>query len=177
MMLLETDQLSSVGLSALKLIEVLQLGKLDKGAESTSGVGKFNSLTGRWFSAKKVGTGGNQTTNLEEEASPVIKIGRNSIITLNAKNRDKVVSEQDYRVLGIYHKHNNKWYMEVGDEVVWDPKQLKGMKAWRIMASMVRKVGTEDFEDMRADDLGEWSHSAIYCVTGLNEVVRVIGGR
>ena len=177
MLLLETDQLSSVGLSALKLIEVLQLGKLDKGAESTSGVGKFNSLTGRWFSAKKVGTGGNQTTNLEEEASPVIKIGRNSIITLNAKNRDKVVSEQDYRVLGIYHKHNNKWYMEVGDEVVWDPKQLKGMKAWRIMASMVRKVGTEDFEDMRADDLGEWSHSAIYCVTVLNEVVRVIGGR
>ena len=174
MMLLQTDQLCDVGLSALKLIELLQLGKLDKGAVSTSGSGKFNSLSGRWFSAKKVSTGtGIGNTNLEEDGMTMIR--RDSIITLNAKNMDKVVSEQDFRVLSIYHKHNNKWYMDIADEVVWNPKKMKEMKTRRIMASMVRKVGTEDFEDVRTDSLGQWSHSAVYCVAGLNDVVKVVG--
>ena len=56
--------------------------------------------------------------------------------------------------------------MEVEDEVVLDTKNLKAMKAWRIMVAMVRKVGTQDFEHLRADHLGEWSHLAIYRVTG-----------
>ena len=49
------------------------------------------------------------------------------------------------------------------------------MKAWRIMVSMVKKVGTQDYEDLQADHLGEWSHSTIYSVTGLDEVVSVVG--
>ena len=175
MMLLQTDRLCDVGMSALNLIELLQLGKLDKGAVSTSGGGKFNSLSGRWFSAKKVSTVTRNENTTEEEGRTMIRVRRDSIITLNAKNRDKVVSEQDYRVLGIYHKHSNKWYMAVDDEVVWNPQKLREMKAWRIMASMVKKVGTEDFEDVRADYLGEWSHSTVYCVAGLNEVLKVVG--
>ena len=43
------------------------------------------------------------------------------------------------------------------------------------MVSMVRKIGTQDYEDLQADHLGEWSHSVIYCVTGLNEIVSVVG--
>lgn len=177
MMLLQTEHLNDVGLSALKLIELLQLGKLDRGAVSTSGSGKYNSLSGHWFLAKKISTskGVDENMNMGEEGRTALNICPDSIITLNAKNRDKVVSEQSYHVLGIYHKHNNKWYMEVADEVVWNPKNLKAMKAWRIMVSMVQKVGTQNYEDLRADHLGEWSHSAIYCMTGLNEVVTVVG--
>jgi hypothetical protein len=71
-----------------------------------------------------------------------------------------VKSIQKYRVLGIYNKHQNKWYMDkVADEVLWDSSTLKAKKTWCIMASMVRQVGTENFEDIRADAIGEWMHS------------------
>ena len=80
-------------------------------------------------------------------------------------------SIQKYRVLGIYNKHQNKWYMEVTDDVLWNSSTLKAKKTWRIMASMVRQVGTEDFEDVRADVIGEWMHSSVY----LSEVISVIG--
>jgi hypothetical protein len=49
------------------------------------------------------------------------------------------------------------------------------MKAWRIMASMVRKIGTEDFENVQPDVSLAWSHSAVYCTKNLDEVISVIG--
>jgi hypothetical protein len=64
--------------------------------------------------------------------------------------------------------------MEVADEVLWDHNKPKSMKAWRIMASIVRKIGTEDFEDVQPD-VSIWSHSALYCTKNLDEVILVIG--
>ncbi len=90
-------------------------------------------------------------------------------------NCNKAVSVEYYRVLGLYKKHYNKWYMEVADEVLWDHNKPKAMKAWCIMASMVRKVGTEDFEDVRPDVSLTWSHSAVYCMKNLDDVTLVIG--
>jgi hypothetical protein len=55
-MLLQTTQVKDVGHAALKLIEMLQLGKLDKGALLTSGDAKYKMLIGCWFSAKKMST-------------------------------------------------------------------------------------------------------------------------
>ncbi len=98
-----------------------------------------------------------------------------TIITLDAVNQDKAVSVEYYHVLGLYNKHYNKWYMEVADEVLWDHNKFKAMKAWRIMASMVQKIGTEDFEDVQPDVSSTWSHSAVYCTTNLDEVISVIG--
>jgi hypothetical protein len=85
------------------------------------------------------------------------------------------VSVEYYHVLGLYNKHYNKWYMEVADEVLWDHNKFKAMKAWRIMASMVQKIGTEDFEDVQPDVSSTWSHSAVYCTKNLDEVISVIG--
>ncbi len=90
-------------------------------------------------------------------------------------NQDKAVSVEYYHVLGLYTKHYNKWYMEVADEVLWDHNKPNAMKAWRIMASMVWKVGTEDFEDVQPDVSSTWSHSAVYCTKNLAEVTLVIG--
>ena len=44
------------------------------------------------------------------------------------------------------------------------------------MVSMVRKIGTQDYEDVQADHLGEWSHSVIYRVMGLNEIIVSVVG-
>jgi hypothetical protein len=85
------------------------------------------------------------------------------------------VSVEYYHVLGLYNKHYNKWYMEVADEVLWDHNKPKAMKAWHIMASMVQKIGTEDFEDVQPDVSSTWSHSAVYCTKNLDEVISVIG--
>jgi hypothetical protein len=85
------------------------------------------------------------------------------------------VSVEYYPVLGLYNKHYNKWYMEVADEFLWDHNKPKAMKAWCIMASMVRKIGTENFEDVQPDVSSTWSHSAVYCTKTLDEVISVIG--
>ena len=177
--LLSAQQVGEVGGLALNLIEVLQLGRLDKGTMSTSGVAKFNSLNGRWFSTKKVTTPDNDGTtsliNGVESGAAGITIRRGSIVISEAENRDKVKSLQHYRVLGIFNKHQNKWYMEPADEVHWAHTAIKPKKGWRIMVSMVRKVGTEDYEDVRADVIGEWMHSAVYCIKHVGDIKGVIG--
>ena len=97
----QTKELSNISKSALKLIELLQLGKLDKGAVSTSGSIKYNSLHGHWFSAKKKNT---DKVDGDESggSSSRLHVHRESIITLNAENQDKVVSVQYFCVNGIY---------------------------------------------------------------------------
>jgi hypothetical protein len=114
-------------------------------------------------------------TNGGELVDGSVYICRDTIITFDAVNRDKAVSVEYYCVLGLYNKHYNKWYMEVADKVLWDHNKPKEMKAWRIMASMVRKIGTEDFEDVQPDVSLTWSHSAVYCTKNLDEVISVIG--
>ncbi len=144
-MLLQTMQVEDIGHAALKLIEMLQLGKLDKGAVFDA---KYKMLIGCWFSAKKTSTEMvSGDTNGGKIVDGSVYICQDTIITLDAVNRDKAVVEY-YRVLGLYNKHCNKWYMEVADEVLWDHNKPKAMKAWRIMASMLRRVGTEGFEDV-----------------------------
>ncbi len=56
--------------------------------------------------------------------------------------------------------------MDVADEVFWDHNKPNAMKAWRIMTSMVQKVGAENFEDVRPD---------VSCTKNLAEVTLVIG--
>jgi hypothetical protein len=120
LMLLQTTQVEGVGHTALKLIRMLQLGKLDKGALSTSGDAKYKTLIGRWFSAKKTSTEmviGN--TNGSKLVDGSVYIRQDTIITLDAVNQDKAVSVEYYCVLGLYNKHYNNLYMEVADEVLW----------------------------------------------------------
>ena len=87
LMLLQTTQVEDVGHAALKLIEMLQLGKLDKGALSTSGDAKYKMLIGHWFSAKKMRTEmviGN--TNGGKLVDGSVYICQDTIITLDAVN-------------------------------------------------------------------------------------------
>jgi hypothetical protein len=177
LMLLQTMQVEDDGHAALKLIEMLQLGKLGKGALSKSGDTKYKTLIGHWFSAKKTSTEmviGD--TNGGKLVDGSVYICRDTIIILDAVNQDKAVSVEYYHVFGLYNKHYNKFYMEVADKVLWDHNKPKAMKkAWRIIASMVRKIGTEDFEDVQPDVSSAWSHSAAYCTKNLDEVISVIG--
>jgi hypothetical protein len=55
-MLLQTTHVEDVGHAALKLIEMLQLAKLDKNALLASGDAMYKKLIGCWFSAKKTST-------------------------------------------------------------------------------------------------------------------------
>ncbi len=85
LILLQTTQVEDVGHAASKLIEMLQLGKLDKSALSTSGDAKYKMLIGCWFSAKKtskemvIGD-----TNGDKLVDGSVYIRRDTIITLDA---------------------------------------------------------------------------------------------
>jgi hypothetical protein len=124
-MLRGDHSISDIGDCAMRVMEYAQLGKIEKG--SVSSEGKFKSLHGRWFNAKK-----STTLKGADEKIPCTGqfIQRNSLITLNAK-RGKTVSVEYYRVLGIFSKHYNKWYLH------WDEEKVPfvfGSKKFNVMA-------------------------------------------
>ena len=83
-----------------KGMENLQQGKKDKGSFTQDQ--KCQSLQGRWYSETK--------PVLEDESDDDTFIERNTHVTIKVseKGLNQVV---DFRVLGIYTKHYNKWYL------------------------------------------------------------------
>ena len=80
------------------------MGKIEKG--STSEDSAFKSLLSWWFSDKKKNEKeddeGNDSDNFIE---------RDTLIKLSMKTGEQVTSRY-YRVLGIFSKYYNKWFVE-----------------------------------------------------------------
>ena len=72
------SNITSIGLYAMKIIELLKLGKIEKG--SVSSHGKYTSLYSRWFRSKTKKK--NEPKEKIVQASDDVYIERESIITM-----------------------------------------------------------------------------------------------
>lgn len=144
-----TQEREFISQHALKMMELMQLGKLEKGALSMDG--KFKSLAALWFGTKK------------KEATMVAKgnddayIRRDSLITFKCI-RGKSESIEYYRVLGIFSKHYNKWFLH------WDSDSVlykKDSKKYKIMAWMVQRDVLKMKEVVLEKD-GNWGPKFVY---------------
>ena len=102
--ILSCNGIDNVTSCASELVQLLQLGKLEKGAASTAS--KYNSRSGRWFSQKAsgestsdiAGDGGSQCATAD--AGGELYITRNSLVQLNCK-RGSSTFRENYTVRSL----------------------------------------------------------------------------
>jgi hypothetical protein len=93
------------------LVELLQLGKLEKGAATTAS--KFKSLKGRWFSQK----GDHEIVDGDKDGERYIQ--RDSLIKVHCKCGE-IISIENYRVLDFFTKYQNKWFASTEERFLWE---------------------------------------------------------
>ena len=128
---------------------------------------KANSLNGRWFSKAKTEF---KTKNIESDD---IFIERDRIIICNATQfstdadeKKKIVGKQMHRVLAVFTKAQNKWFM-TADKQKWS-RDMKPdeLKKYRCAIRMITDGYVEDYDDV---DLNSSDFQ-------LNDLVRIISG-
>ena len=121
--------IENIGSAAVKIIELLQLGKIEQG--SLTNDSKYKSLQGRWFGEKKNFPKKDDNKNLEEKK---LHIKRDSLVKIRCK-WNKTESLKYYRVLSIFSKYYNKWYVHwESDFVIFD----KDSKNYKFLVRMIQ---------------------------------------
>ena len=114
------NYIGNVSQCALDLVQLLQLGRLEKGAITNSA--QYNSRNGRWFSQKATAEIDNAFPALEDGedtgVEDVMFIKHDSLVRLNYK-RGKTMSPEYYRVLGFFSKYYNKWWVTEENQFSW----------------------------------------------------------
>ncbi len=138
---------------------------------------KTKTLFGRWTS-RTVQALTLETTPIEVGEGEDI-IGRNTIVTCKFKNGRKrdsptITITKDYRVLTVYDKFYNKWYMST-EKKKWSPIMDGQLKSkYRFAVRMVEDGTLEAFEDVRLTDDTYDLHHVIKMVTG-KDIIGVKG--
>jgi hypothetical protein len=157
--MMRCDDIGDIAACALKLVQLVQLGKLEKGALTSDG--HFNSRNGRWFGKKKKAT----SVSVGEEAELFIR--RNSLIQLNCM-RGKSESVEHYRVLALFSKFYNKWFVASVENFPWK----FDVKNARVLARMVKKTGS-NYQEVELKEGGDWGPSQIFCVKNYSDILDV----
>ena len=130
--LVRCRDITDVPICTLKLVQLVQLGNLEKGALSSSA--SFQSRNDRWFSQKKkkmvsVGDKGSDDAVAENY------IQRDSLVQIYCKH-GKSISVGNYRVLAFFSKYYNKWYVAGEKKCPWpqDPSCDK------VLVRLMKKV-------------------------------------
>ena len=103
-----SGDISSIGVYAVKIMELLQLGKTEKG--SVSAQSKYTSLSSRSFRSKPSKVGESKDNKIQ--VSDDVYIESDSLITMKFQ-WVQAESIEHYRVLGIFSKYYNKWFVHV----------------------------------------------------------------
>ena len=126
--MLGCSNIKSIGLHTMEIMELIQLGKIEK--VSVSLQGKYTSLNLRWFRSK-------HTNNIESRVKKVQKyndvyIEPDGIIAINFK-LGETDSIEYYRVLGIFIKYYNKWFININSaKILWN----KDSKKYKFLARL-----------------------------------------
>ena len=164
--LLKSDKIPSMGNQVLKIVELMQLGKIEKGSLLPDG--KYTSLIARWFNTKKKRTFGNEAAS--SEVSGRVYIERNSVVKMKCK-QGRTTTVESYRVLAIFSKFYNKWYLE------WDNDRVlfeKSSRKYKILARMVTQVGgSGQYEEVELEKGGRWEPRAVYFLKNIGAVESV----
>ena len=122
----------------------------ERGPSSTDPDRKVKSLRGRWFGHTEKATTAEGNVTAGE-----FLVERDVIVTCNTtlgsgKNAKDV--PRDYRVLGVYDKYNNKWFM-TGEKKSWGRSMSDtDLKKYWLGIRMVEGDLFEQYNDVALDD-------------------------
>ena len=84
---------------------------------------------------------------------------------------------RNYRVLGIFNKHYNKWLPEFEEkQVVFSPQSTTWgtySKKYKLLARMMKLTEQSDYEEVELKKDGEWSPNAVFRLVSLKDVLSV----
>jgi len=150
-------------------MDCLQMKRNEKG--STTGDQKFQSLTGRWYTKSST-----ITTTGDVNIQDVKTIERNNRIQVTVTQGSgaaSVSAREDFRVLGIYTKYDNKWYIAdaAGSKQVWTSDIASGK--YRVLARMIRHDQSADLWQDTDPTVSTWGTKCIYILVDASDIVLV----
>ena len=158
---------TNVGPYCLRVIELLQLGKIEKGSSKSDA--KSKSLKQRWFTAKgKKGVGQHNSKN---DIDPIgeVWIERDSLITMKCKRGKGNETIEYYRVLAVFTKYYNKWFVATDESrFIWN----KDSKKVRILARMMSKCGSS-YHEMKLEKDGTFGPQSVFCTKYMCDILSV----
>ena len=167
-----TDDLFEYAVKTSAAIECVER-KAERGAVSDGR--RSNSLLGRWFSKP--------TANNKEDGAPVdvnsdeFVIERDTLVSMQVKTgrgRNAITKEYKYRVLGLYDKTYNKWFM-TGDKKVWGPLMKDEEKRkYKLAVRMVEDGLLDDYDDIEFDSV-DFNLSVICKIVDGTDIKCVLG--
>jgi len=169
--LVRCENISNIPLCALKVVELEELGKMEKGAVSSAG--HYNSRNARWFNKKKTMAATTNESGGDIESGDAIEpvfIKRHSLVQVNCKHgRSEAVT--NYRVLALFSKYYNKWFVGRVENFPWtnDPLAVKNAQ---FLVRMVKKAGSSYSEEI-LEAGGTWSPKQIYCMKNYSDILDV----
>jgi hypothetical protein len=157
-----------IGIHALNIMQLMQLGSIDKGSKSMEL--KYKSLSARWFGCKAKKAGGNGDKCPENSSDSNDYISRDSLVTINV-TRGTCTSLEHYRVLALYSKHYNKWYLHWDDDKVLFERESKKFK---VLGQMVVKDGSS-WKEVKLEKDGKWGPKSVFSIKSMSDVISVEG--
>ena len=145
------------------------MGKIKKGSASVAGI--FKSLLSWWFGDKKK----KKEDDKGKDSGNFIE--RDTLIKLSVKKEGQTIV-WNYRVLGIFSKHYNKWFVEFDTrkQVVFNPQSTTWKtysKKYKLLTRMMKLTEQSDYEEVELKKDGEWSPKAVFRIVSLADVLSV----
>jgi hypothetical protein len=166
-LMLQCEKIEEIGVQALKIMELLQLGKMEKGSITSDG--RYRSLNARWFGCKAKRS--SDPNSSEGVAAEKTMIKRDTLVKFRA-TRGKNESIEYYRVLAIFSKHYNKWFIH------WDSDRVEyihNSKKYKILARMVKMDGMSSCSEVNLEADGQWNTKSIFTLRSMSDIVSVEG--
>ena len=111
---------------------------------------KHNSFLGRWFGKDhKKGTEDDIVVATDSE----VMIERDRLILSQIKNIAKVNMQAKYRMIGVYDKSYNKWFMAKENKKHWMSLSQQERKKYKVAIRMVEDVDTESLSENDCQDV------------------------
>jgi hypothetical protein len=135
--------LFALTLSASASIQSIERSSLSHGR-------KHNSFLGRWFGTDhKKGTEDEIVVATNSE----VMIERDRLILSQIKNIAKVSMRAKYRVISVYDKSYNKWFMAKENKKHWVSLSQQERKKYKVAIRMVEDLDTESLSENDCEDV------------------------
>jgi len=169
--LMRCPNLSDIPIYALKVVALVELGKMEKGAVSSAG--HYNSRNARWFNEKKAMAATTNESGGDMESGDAIEqvfIKQDSLVQVNCK-RGKSEAVANYRVIALFSKYYNKWVVGRVENFPWMNNPM-AVKNARVLVRMMKKSGSSYSEEI-LNAGGTWSPTQIYCMKNYSDILDV----
>ena len=161
--LLESKDIATMGCQVVKIMELMQLGKHEKGSIVPDG--KYKSLNARWFGCQKK-LKDSKGHSVEDSG---IYIRRDTLIKMKCK-RGRSETIEYYRVFAIFSKGYNKWWIHLDDDKVLF---VPGSKKYKIFGRMMMQEQSGEMKEVELEKNGEWGPKSIFTIRHMSEIESV----